>query len=130
MSIEKYGTAGDIQELLAVRDHIDALVKQASGTEASQPRADLVDCGDAYQLHLEVPGVDQADLEIAVEGSDLLVAGLREPPLVDGHLLFSERSVGPFQRTFALPSAVDRELATAHLARGVLVVTLPKLLED
>ncbi len=126
MNIEKHGTAGDIQELLAVRDHIDELVAQSNTNQASLPRADFIDAGDAYQLHLEVPGIDQADLEIAVEGDDLLVAGLREPPLSGGRILFSERSVGPFQRSFALPSPVDRELVTAHLTAGVLVVKLPK----
>lgn len=126
MNIEKRGTAEDIQELLAVRDHIDALVMQSSGGHTTQPRADLVDSGDAYHLHLEVPGVDQADLEIAVEEGEVQVAGLREPPPSGVRTLFSERSVGPFQRTFSLPSPVDRERATAHLASGVLVVTLPK----
>ncbi|HNQ98751.1 MAG TPA: Hsp20/alpha crystallin family protein [Trueperaceae bacterium] len=130
MSIEKFGTAGDIQELIAVRDHIEALVEQANAEQANLPKADFLDRGDAFQLHLEVPGIDQADLEIAVEDDELLVAGLREPPLVDGHMLFSERSVGPFQRSFVLPSPVDRERATAHLASGVLTVTLPKLVES
>lgn len=126
MDIEKRGTASDIQELLAVRDQIDELVQQASPPHSAQPRADLVDTGDAYHLHLEVPGVDQADLEIAVEGGEVLVAGLREPPPLGGHIVFSERSVGPFQRTFSLPGPVDRERASAHLRSGVLVVTLPK----
>lgn len=127
MSIEKRGTAGDIEELLAVRDDIEALVQQANPGGGSQPRADFVDTGTSYQLHLEVPGVDQADLEIAVEEGEILVAGLREPPLAESRIIFSERSVGPFQRTFSLPCPVDRERVTAHLAAGVLVVTLPKL---
>lgn len=130
MSIEKFGTAGDVQELLAVRDHIEALVEQANAKQANLPKADFLDRGDAFQLHLEVPGIDQADLEIAVEDGELLVAGLREPPLFDGRMLFSERGVGPFQRSFALPSPVNRDLATAHLASGVLTVTLPKLVES
>lgn len=127
MSIEKRGTAGDIEELLAVRDDVEALVQQTSAGRGSQPRADFLDSGAAYQLHLEVPGVDQADLEIAVEDGELLVAGLREPPLAESRIIFSERSVGPFQRTFSLPGPVDRERVTAHLAAGVLVVNLPKL---
>lgn len=130
MSLEKYSTAGDVQELLAVRDHIDELAVRASATPSSQPRADFIDRGDAFQVHLEVPGVGQADLEIAVEGGELLIAGLREPPFVGGRMLFSERSVGPFQRSFSLPGPVDADQASAHLAAGVLVVTLPKLAEE
>lgn len=129
MKLEKYGTAGDVQELLEVRDHIDELAVRTSATASSQPRADMIDRGDAFQVHLEVPGVSQADLEIAVEDGELLIAGLREPPFAGGRTIFSERSVGPFQRTFPLPGPVDPEQATAHLAAGVLVVTLPKLAE-
>lgn len=126
MKIEKYGTAGDIQELLAVRDGIDALVNTHIAGDPLVPRADLIDLGDAYQVHLEVPGVEQADLEIAVQGQDLLIAGLREPLLPEHEVVFSERPTGPFQRTIRLPVAVDERGGTAHLAAGVLVVTLPK----
>jgi len=126
MKIEKYGTAGDIQELLAVRDSIDELLNAESGTSPLAPRADLYDIGDAYQVHLEVPGVGQADLEIAVQGDDLLVAGLRDNHLKEQTALFTERANGPFQRTIRLPGAVDRDAARAHLKLGVLIVTLPK----
>jgi len=126
MKIEKYGTAGDIQELLAVRDGIDALVNAHVAGDPMSPRADLIDLGDAYQVHVEVPGVEQADLEIAVQGSDLLIAGLREPVPSEHEVVFTERPAGPFQRSIHLPARVDESAATAHLAAGVLVVTLPK----
>jgi HSP20 family protein len=126
MKIEKYGTAGDIQELLAVRDGIDALVNAHVAGDPMSPRADLIDIGDAYQVHVEVPGVEQSDLEIAVQGRDLLIAGLREPILPDHEAVFIERPAGPFQRTIQLPGRVDEGAATAYLAAGVLVVTLPK----
>jgi HSP20 family molecular chaperone IbpA len=42
------------------------------------PRADLLDAGDAWQLRLEVPGVDQSRLELALQGDELVIAGIRE----------------------------------------------------
>lgn len=126
MKIEKYGTADDIQELLSLRDGVGALLENHSANATLQPRADLLDLGDAFQLHLEVPGVRLTDLEIAVQEDELLVAGLREPQRLAGNAVFSERRVGPFQRTISLPQSVDAENGTAHLASGVLVVTLPK----
>lgn len=91
----------------------------------------MYDIGDAFQAHFEVPGVDQADLEIAIEGDELLIAGLRGAALEGsadgrGDIVFTERASGPFQRSIALPAAVRSDGATAHLSRGVLVVTLPK----
>lgn len=125
MEIEKYGTSSDIEELLAVRDSIDALARAQVPDNAATPRADLLDRGADFQLLLEVPGVSQQSLEIAIEGDELLIAGLREPN-DGGRLVFGERPVGPFQRSVRLPERIDRERATAHLMSGLLTVTLPK----
>ncbi len=126
MKIEKYGTGADVQELLSIRDSIGTLIENHANRAPLTPKADLVDLGHAYQLHIEVPGVDLADLEVAADETELHVAGLREPSLEAGEPLVSERAVGPFQRTFQLPGAVAADEGTAHLAAGVLVVTLPK----
>ncbi len=131
MKLERFGTAGDIQELLAVRDSIDDLLAghKDGQSDALTPRIDLLDLGDALQLVIDVPGVSQADLEVAVNDGELLVAGLRETLPQGPAVIVSERPSGPFQRSIALPAGVDRENATAHLANGVLIVTLPKLAE-
>jgi len=126
MKIQKYGTMGDIEELLAVREGVDELVNSHSAGSPLAVRADLYDIGDAYLVHIEVPGVEQADLEIAVQGDELLIAGLRNGPGHDLTAVFSERPLGPFQRTINLPGAVSPENATAHLSNGVLSLKLPK----
>ena len=124
--IEKYGTGADVQELLDIRESIGALLDSHANRAPLTPKADLIDLGHAFQLHIEVPGVELADLEIATDEDELHVAGLREPGFELGEAVFSERAVGPFQRTFQLPAPVDAETGTAHLSAGVLVVTLPK----
>ena len=126
MKIEKYGTGADVQELLEIRDSVGALLENHAARAPLTPRADLIDLGHAFQLHIEVPGVELADLEIATDHEEVHVAGLREPNSGLGETVFSERAVGPFQRTFQLPAPVEAEGGTAHLASGVLVVTLPK----
>ena len=126
MKIEKYGTGADVQELLDIRESIGALLDSHANRAPLTPKADMVDLGHAFQLHIEVPGVELADLEIATDEDELHVAGLREPGFELGDAIFSERAVGPFQRTFQLPAPVDAETGTAHLSAGVLVVTLPK----
>lgn len=124
MELEKFGTAEDVQELLAVREQIDGLLEQHH--DASVPRADLFDAGDAYRLVVEVPGVTESDLELALEGRRLVVAGLREP-LEDGaQPVFSERPRGHFQRTIDLPGSVNGEAVSAHLQAGLLIIDLPK----
>lgn len=126
MKIEKFGTAADVQELLDIREGLDVLLDTHTKRAPLTPKADLLDLGHAYQLHLEVPGVQLADLEIAAHDDELQIAGLREPALEASDVIFAERPVGPFQRTIPLPQPVEAQSATAHLASGVLVVTLPK----
>ena len=41
----------------------------------------------------------------------------------------SERAYGAFERSFALPSGVDRDKIAANLEKGVLTITLPKTRE-
>ena len=126
MKIQKYGTAGDIEELIAVRDSIQRLADAHGPSSPLVVRADLHDTGEAYLVHVEVPGVPQSDLEVAVQGDELLLAGIRDSTPVDTVPVFTERPIGPFQRTIRLPSPVDPEHATAHLQSGVLTINLPK----
>jgi HSP20 family protein len=127
MDIERFGTTADLDELIAIRDRIDALVARDVDADASLPRADLLDLGEALQLRMEVPGVPQEDLELALEGRDLLVAGIRET-IEDGiGMVFSERPNGPFHRVVHLPDDVDAHAVSAHLREGVLVVHMPKV---
>ncbi len=126
MDLERFGTAADLDELIAVRDRIESLVTRDVHVDNLTPKADLLDLGDALQLRIEVPGVDQGDIELALQGRDLLVAGLRETIEEGVDTVFSERPNGPFQRTVRLPNDVEREHVSAHLRDGVLVVHLPK----
>ena len=119
-------TASDLAALLAVRDGIDALARQSVSGDATLPRVELRDAGEAWRVAIEVPGLAQEDVEVAVQGRSLVVAGHRDAEDDESTLVFSERTIGPFQRTVDLPSEVDPSRATAHLSAGVLVLTLPK----
>ena len=124
MELDTTGSAVDIQELLNVRERIDKIL--ANELEGSQPRADLLDAGDSYRLILEVPGLREENLEIALEGQELMIAGVRDDYSQGLDYLLNERQTGPFQRTFELPGEVDGSNTSAHLQQGLLVVVVPK----
>jgi len=124
--LEAHGLHADLSELIEVKHRIDALAARDLPVGPAGPRADLLDAGDAWQLRLEVPGVDQSRIELALQGDELVVAGIRET-LEDGvRPVFTERPTGPFQRTVRLPGPVAADEVTAHLRGGLLVVHLPK----
>jgi HSP20 family protein len=127
MALEKFGTSGAISELLAIRDDVERISNLHLGSDSLMPKVDMFDTGGAYQLMIEVPGVSQDNLEVAVQGRSVIVAGLREPIDDAIKIISSERPRGHFQRTIQLPGEVERERTTAHLQEGVLVLTLPKV---
>ena len=95
---------------------------------AFMPSFDVTEGPDAYAFKADLPGIQQADLEISLEGTRLTVAGKREAePLKEGersHLF--ERSHGTFSRTFTLPEDVEGEKVVAELRNGVLSLMVPK----
>jgi HSP20 family protein len=126
LEIELHGIHPDLSELLEVKRRIETLAARDLQVGAAGPRADLLDVGDAWQLRLEVPGVELADLELSLQGDELVVAGVRDTVESGARAVFTERPNGPFQRTVRLPGEVDADGVTAHLRGGLLVVDLPK----
>ena len=95
---------------------------------AFMPSFDVKEGPDAYTFKADLPGIQEADLEISLEGTRLTVAGKREAePLAEGersHLF--ERSHGTFSRTFTLPEEVEGDRVGAELRNGVLTLLVPK----
>lgn len=126
MELDKFDTARDIQDLLAIRQDVERLELLQGGADSVTPKLDLLDLGDAYQVILDVPGVAQENLEVALQGRNLVIAGIRDPLPTDGEAVLSERPRGPFQRNLDLPGEVDEAASHAHLKEGLLILTLPK----
>lgn len=134
---EDDNTLRDLHEILALREKVTKLSEQLGH---DVPKVDLVDEGNRYTLVMELPGVSQDNLEIAIQGREVTVAGIREsfvePNIRDTverrqkDIVMNERYSGLVQRTISLPSDVIRDDATAHLREGLLVLTLPKRLDD
>lgn len=107
---------------------LDAPRAQGTAAPLWKPRADLRETPEAFVLSLEVPGVDEKDIEVALEEDVLTVRGERaaeEAAEGEGwHRVETLR--GRFERSLHLPAPVDADAVTAACRRGVLTVTLPK----
>jgi HSP20 family protein len=95
------------------------------------PSADVYETPDTIQLRLEVPGVDEKDLNITIENGALTVRGerKREEGEKEENFLRMERPYGAFSRTFTLPQGVDADHINASYVNGVLTVELNKRAE-
>lgn len=98
-----------------------------TGWEA-MPAVDMIEREKAYEIAVELPGMDEKDVEIAVAGDALTITGEkhdeREEKKVGYYL--SERRYGSFRRSFLIPDDVDVDKIEASFRKGVLTVSLPR----
>jgi HSP20 family protein len=79
-------------------------------------------------VRADLPGVKKEDVEVAVEGDVLTIRGSRheEKETKEKGYYRSERSMGEFQQTIALPDGVTADSIKASYKDGVLEVTIPR----
>jgi len=95
------------------------------------PPVDVYEDEHNLVLKLEIPGVNEADLDIQVENNTLTVKGERKFEKEEKEENFHrvERRYGSFLRTFRLPNTVDTETVEANYDKGVLRINLAKKAE-
>jgi len=96
--------------------------------EAWNPQLDLYETDTAIVLEVDLPGVKQEDVSVAVENHALVLHGQRtcEHVMMQGNFHCHERQEGQFTRRLQLPAWVDQEKIRVEFGNGVLRVTLPK----
>jgi HSP20 family protein len=95
---------------------------------AFSPAFEVKETTEAFVVRADLPGVAEADLDIAVHNNVLTVSGARQAEeRKDGEsYALYERQFGSFTRSFSLPDLADGEKITAQLANGVLTLTIMK----
>ncbi|HJQ58063.1 MAG TPA: Hsp20/alpha crystallin family protein, partial [Vineibacter sp.] len=95
------------------------------------PAVDVAENDKAYEVTVELPGMDDKDIEVKLANGMLIIKGEKkeekEEKQKDYYL--SERRYGSFQRSFEVPEGVDIDKIEAKFAKGVLTLTLPKTVE-
>lgn len=98
------------------------------GGLATTPATEVVETDRAYEITVELPGMEEKDIEVTVGRDSVTVKGEKKEEKQEekkGYYL-SERRYGSFQRGFPLPEGVDAEKIEAGFKQGVLTLTLPK----
>jgi HSP20 family protein len=104
--------------------------EEAIGTNFIPP-VDVYEDEHGVTLKMEVPGVDEKDLDIRVENNTLTVHGERKFENEEKEENFQriERRYGSFTRSFTLPSTVETDNVQADYDKGVLKIHLNKRAE-
>jgi HSP20 family protein len=94
------------------------------------PSMDMRETDDAFEIDLELPGVDEGDIEITLDGRTLVIRGTfnvtEEEDQRRGRYLLRERRSGTFARAITLPNEVDPDTIETSFDNGVLKIRLPK----
>src|ERR1700733_11536330 len=106
-----------IREVATLQDRVNSLFQDFAGdgqsvtAAAFSPAVDVYENGEKVVLKLDIPGVEEKDLDIRVENQTLTVRGERKFETEEKEENFHriERRYGSFYRAFTLPSTVDTE---------------------
>src|SRR5215510_8912914 len=95
------------------------------------PPVDIYEDEHSIALKLEIPGINEKDIDIKLENNTLTVRGERsfEKEEKEENFHRIERRYGAFARSFTLPTTVDPENVEAGYENGVLKIKLAKRAE-
>ena len=92
------------------------------------PALDLYQSNDNVIAVVELPGMRKEDIEISLHDGSLTISGERKRENISNSEKAerTERHIGTFRRSIALPTRVDANQVSATYRDGILTVTLPK----
>ncbi|MET0703239.1 MAG: Hsp20/alpha crystallin family protein [Mycobacterium sp.] len=97
-----------------------------SGRGAWLPAADIVETDSAYSIEIELPGVRREDVDVSLNGNELVVIGEVKERKREGFFHHRTRRVGDFELRITLPGHLREADVEASLAYGVLKLYVPK----
>src|SRR6266571_204423 len=128
------------RDFSTLQDRVNRIFRESFSPEGSDealttsnfaPPVDVYEDEHNITLKIEVPGIDEKDIDVRIENNTLTVHGERkfEKEEKEENFRRVERQYGSFTRSFTLPNTVDAEQVQAHYEQGILKVQLAKKAE-
>jgi HSP20 family protein len=123
------------REFATLQDRMNRLFRDTYGADdealtstSFAPPVDVYEDEHSILLKIEVPGIDEKEIDVRLENNTLTVHGERkfEKEEKEENFRRVERRYGSFTRSFTLPNTVDAENVTANYDKGVLNIKLAK----
>ncbi len=129
-----------LRDLASMQNRINRFVRESYSPEGPEealtttsfaPPVDIYEDEHTISVKMEVPGIDEKDIDVRIENTTLTVHGERKIEKEEKEENFRrvERQYGSFTRSFTLPSSVDTGQVSATYDRGVLKINLAKKAE-
>ncbi|MCE5209236.1 MAG: Hsp20/alpha crystallin family protein [Chloroflexi bacterium] len=96
--------------------------------ESFAPSIDVYETDKEIKVDVELPGIDEKDIDITLGNNVLTISGKKETEETEKNKSFyrHERSYGSFRRSIQLPDDVDEDKIDATYNKGILKIVLPK----
>lgn len=115
----------------------DSILAPAARVFNHVPAVDIKETENAYVLDMELPGYDEKDINVQVDGASLTIASLRnvqeekkdQDDENGGKFIMRERRISSFNRSFKLPENADNEAVSAAFRNGILTLEIKKRAE-
>jgi len=128
------------RDFSTLQDRVNRIFRESFSPEGSDealttsnfaPPVDVYEDEHNITLKIEVPGIDEKEINVTIENNTLTVRGERrfEKDEKEENFHRVERMYGSFTRSFTLPNTVDPEQVSAHYEKGVLKIRLAKKAE-
>ena len=97
-------------------------------TSLFHPNVDVADNGKEIKITVELPGMDEKDIDVSVTREALTIRGEKKDETEEKNASYHrmERIYGFFSRTIPLPVEVNVDAARADYKKGVLTINIPK----
>ncbi len=129
-----------LRDLATMQNRLNRFVRESYSPEGPEealtttsfaPPVDIYEDEHSIAVKMEVPGIDEKDIDVRIESNTLTVHGERKIDKEEKEENFRrvERQYGSFTRSFTLPSSVDTGQVSAHYDKGVLKISLAKKAE-
>jgi HSP20 family protein len=129
-----------LRDLATMQNRINRFVRESYSPEGPEealtttsfaPPVDIYEDEHTIAVKMEVPGIDEKDIDVRIENNTLTVHGERKIEKEEKEENFRrvERQYGSFTRSFTLPSSVDTAQVNANYDKGVLKISLAKKAE-
>jgi HSP20 family molecular chaperone IbpA len=108
------------------RNPIPDLRWRLEGEASWRPPTDVYETDDSAVVIVEIAGLQESDLQVALNGRTLIVTGERRDPAEKLAYQQMEIRYGKFRTEVHLPWALDSEGQSATYEEGFLRITLRK----
>ena len=126
-----------LRDLANMQSRLNRFVREAYTSEGPEealtttsfaPPVDIYEDEHCITLKMEVPGIDEKDIDVRIQDTTLTVHGERKIEKEEKEKNFRrvERQYGSFTRSFTLLSYVDPGQVSARCDKGMLKINLAK----